>query len=68
MEFCDKIKFVREKLKLSQESLARELQVSFATINRLELGKSLPSYKTLQEFERFCKQNNIIIRDGEKND
>jgi len=67
MDFCEKLKIVREKLQISQELLARELGVSFATINRLEKNKTLPSYKTLLNFEKYCKQNGISF-EGEKND
>lgn len=63
MNFCEELKTVRETLKISQELLARELNVSFATINRLEKGKSLPSYNTLKMFEEFCKKMNIKIED-----
>ena len=34
MTFADKLKLVREKLLISQEQLAHEIGVSFATINR----------------------------------
>ena len=61
MEFSEKLKKVREILEISQETLARELGVSFATINRLEMGRSLPSYKTVRKLELFCKNQNIII-------
>ena len=44
MNFCDKLKKVREILNLSQEQIARKLDVSFATINRLETEKTLPCY------------------------
>ena len=51
MEFSEKVLFVRAKLNLSQTELAEKLNVSFATINRLEKGKTLPSYSTLMMFE-----------------
>ena len=63
MEFSEKIKKTREILKISQEALARELNVSFATINRLEKEKTMPSYSTLKIFEDFCKKNNIEFKD-----
>jgi len=63
MNFSEKLKFIRRKLEISQEQLARELQVSYATINRLETGKTLPSYQTLQALEIFCKKNNILLED-----
>lgn len=66
MEFSEKLRKVREILGLSQENLARELGVSFATINRIEKGKSLPCYNTAKRFEDFCKKNKINL--GEKND
>ena len=59
MNFGEKLKYVREHLQISQEFLARELGVSFATINRLEKEKTLPSYSTLMMFEEFCKKKNI---------
>lgn len=59
MNFSEKLKKTREILKISQEALARELNVSFATINRLETEKTLPSYPTMKMFEEFCKKHNI---------
>ncbi len=61
MEFSDKIKLVRGKLGMSQEALAKELGVSFATVNRWESGKFLPNYKAINSFENFCKANNIDL-------
>lgn len=62
MKFCDKLKVVRKKLNISQETLARELGVSFATINRLETDKSYPSYATLNRFDCFCRKNDISFK------
>jgi len=59
MTFHEKVKLVREKLHLSQEALARELQVSFATVNRWESGKREPSIKAKKTFYEFCKRNEI---------
>lgn len=61
MTFGEKVKQVREKLNLSQEELAKELGVSFATINRWEKGHTHPTYETLQRFEKFCSCNGIIL-------
>lgn len=63
MEFCEELKIVRETLRISQEFLAREMNVSFATINRLEKGKTLPSYNTLKMFEEFCQKMKISLRE-----
>lgn len=59
MNFSDKIKEIRKKCFLSQEALAKELGVSFATVNRWESGKSKPSYKTMKIISEFCTQNSI---------
>lgn len=59
MTFAEKIKYVRIVLNLSQEELARKINVSYATINRLENSKNKPKYETLLSFEKFCKENNI---------
>ena len=63
MEFGHKIKLVRNVLNLSQENLAKELGVSFATINRLENGKTLPSYKTIKNFTAFCEKYKTPLRE-----
>lgn len=66
MEFSAKLKEFREKSKMTQEMLARELGVSFATINRLETGKTNPSYSTLLKFDDLCKEMNLVIDKDEK--
>lgn len=63
MSFAEKVKYVRTELKLSQEDLARELGVSFATINRWENGSYNPSRLAKKAFYDFCKKNNIIEED-----
>ena len=40
--FAEMVKEVRKQLGLSQEELAHELGVSFATINRWENAKTVP--------------------------
>lgn len=43
MTFGEKIKAIRLQLNMSQEMLARELGVSFATVNRWENARTKPS-------------------------
>lgn len=59
MNFAEKVKLVRNELKLSQEDLARELGVSFATINRWENGNYNPSRLAKKAFEDFCVSKNV---------
>lgn len=49
-------KELRLKLSLSQEGLVRELGMSFARVNRWEIGKSSPSQLAHAQFQRFCEQ------------
>jgi DNA-binding XRE family transcriptional regulator len=55
------VKEVRTQLGVSQENLARELGVSFATVNRWENGKSKPSKLAKVQFDNFCAK---MIRQG----
>ena len=59
MEFASLVKQVRTELGLSQEQLARELSISFSTVNRWENGKSKPSQMAKELFLAFCMSNNI---------
>jgi DNA-binding transcriptional regulator YiaG len=47
-------KEVRRQLALSQEDLARELGVSYATINHWENGLSKPSKLARVQLDAFC--------------
>ena len=63
MDFKEKIKKVRIEIGYSQDQLARELGVSFATINRWENGKSEPRQIALNTFEHFCMLHNVKIEE-----
>lgn len=54
MEFRDKVKAARMQLFMSQETFAKELGVTFATVNRWETGKHAPSYPAQKLFHEFC--------------
>lgn len=59
MLFSDEIKKLRKKLLLSQAAFAQEIGVSYTTVNRWEMGRSKPSYKTLKAIDEYCRKNNI---------
>ena len=61
MGFSEKLVYVRAKLALSQEQLAKALNVSFATINRWEQGHTKPSKRYIMLFETFCEEKGIIF-------
>lgn len=61
MEWAKVIKEIRTTCLLSQEDFAKELGVSFTTVNRWETGKSKPSYKALKLIDDYCKKNAVDI-------
>lgn len=61
MNFPEIVKTVREKSGMSQEDLARALNVSFATINRWENGKTRPNKLTQTVFFDYCKKQGLDI-------
>lgn len=63
MTFADKVKYVRNKLGISQEKLATLLEVSFATVNRWEKGRAMPTYATQEKFRLLCRQINIMFEE-----
>ncbi|MDY7034103.1 MAG: helix-turn-helix transcriptional regulator [Thermodesulfobacteriota bacterium] len=50
------VKEIRQQLALSQEDLARQLGVSYATVNRWENGQSLPSKLAKAQLSAFCEK------------
>ena len=50
------IKEVRQQLAISQEDLARELGVSYATVNRWENGQAKPSKLARAQLYAFCER------------
>jgi DNA-binding XRE family transcriptional regulator len=65
MEFSDKIRYVRDRLDISQEDLARSLNVSFATVNRWENGKYKPIKMAQAAFNDFCAKHGISFDESE---
>lgn len=57
MDFAQKVKKIRKELGLSQEHLARELGVTFSTVNRWENGKSKPNNLAKKVFDQFYNNN-----------
>ena len=59
MGFSEDIKRIRRKAFLSQEEFAKEVGVSFATVNRWETGKAKPTLKNMKLIDEYCKRNSI---------
>lgn len=59
MSFSEIVKFVRKQNNYTQEQFARELNVSFSTINRWENGHTVPSVLAKMQLLEYCKKNSI---------
>ena len=53
------IDVIRKELNISQEQLARDLNISFTTINRWENGRSTPSRLAKMRLYEYCTSKDI---------
>ena len=67
MDIRNKLKEIRKELCLSQEKLAKELNVDYCTVSRIERGVFKPSYKFIEKLKMFCDKNNINFYDDSMN-
>lgn len=68
MSFSEDIKRIRRKAFLTQEDFAKQIGVSFATVNRWETGKAKPNLKTMKLIDDYCKRNDIDFDISEQMD
>lgn len=66
MEFSEKVLFVRVKLNLTQDELAKKLNVSLPTVSRWENGNGTPNRKARMAFDLLCKESDIVFEEDEK--
>lgn len=60
MTYKETVKKLSLKMLMTQEEFAKLLDVSFATINRWETGKYIPTIKDRRKLQPILK--NIILR------
>jgi putative transcriptional regulator len=53
------LKSIRKELNLSQEQLARDLNVSYTTLNRWENNRSKPSRLAYMRVKDYCIQKDL---------
>ena len=56
LSFSALITLIRQQLVLSQEDLARQLGVSYTTVNRGEKGHHIPSRLARAQLNAFCEE------------
>ena len=59
--YSELVKKLRDKLIISQEELAKLLEVSFATVNRWEKGHYEPTIKAKRKLIELCRENGIEV-------
>ena len=57
---------LRAKLNLSQEDLAKTLNVSFMSVNRWENGKHEPTIIIKEKLSDLFEENNIVLEKEEQ--
>jgi len=53
------LKDIRKELSITQEQLARDLNVSFSTLNRWENGHNVPSRLARMRIKDYCIQKGV---------
>lgn len=59
MTFAEELKRMRQRSFLSQEAFAKEVNVSFSTVNRWETGKTRPNLMAMKSIKEYCDKNNV---------
>ena len=57
----ERLKQIRRKLNLTQENAAREVNVTFATWNRWEGGKYLPSKLAFEKLQLLAEKAKVKL-------
>ena len=63
MMFAETVLSIRKRLRLSQQAFAKELGVSYATINRWENNCQKPSALAQRMIKEYCNKNRIDFPD-----
>lgn len=66
MSFGEEIKRIRLKTLLSQEDFAKELGVSYSTVNRWEREHTKPNYNAMKKINEYCKNHHIGCKISDK--
>lgn len=61
MSIAYEIKTIRQKAFLTQTEFAKEINVSFSTVNRWESGKTRPNMKAMKQISKFCEKSGIVF-------
>ena len=59
MSLSDSIKLIRQKKLLNQQEFADTLEVGLTTVNRWEVGKSIPNLSAMKKIKAYCEKYDI---------
>ena len=59
MTFSQVVKNIRKQLDLTQENFARELEISFSTLNRWENDRTMPSALAKRQVLDYCVNHGV---------
>ena len=59
MTFADSIVQLRSELRISQKELAEQLNISVATVNRWENGRTMPNKMTVFVIRKYCEGHGL---------
>lgn len=59
MSFSEELKRSRQRTFLSQSDFAKEVGVSFSTVNRWESGRTIPNLVAMKNIKAFCANNHL---------
>ena len=59
MTFADSIVQLRSELRISQKELAEQLNISVATVNRWENGRTMPNKMTVFVIRKYCEEHGL---------
>ena len=59
MTFADSIIQLRSELRISQKELAEQLNISVATVNRWENGRTMPNKMTVFVIRKYCEGHGL---------
>ena len=63
MDFADEVKYVRDKLCLSQAEMAKALDVTEQTISHWENRDTKPRCASIRKLKALCNKNKLVLPD-----
>jgi len=66
MSLSEILKYTRQKTLMSQEEFAVTINVSVATINRWENGRSKPNLMAMRNLKAFCDSHKLPFEEIER--